>query len=122
MDFADLANDRLNDAACYFAAGEATRRTDFPVDLKVDERRWWLTINGKKARVLARRTAPKRPMRRAGNQDVTGADLLVFVDLSSSTPRFFITPPDVSSGQVEQHENQWARFADQTAAARTPGA
>jgi hypothetical protein len=79
--------------------------------LKVDERRWWLTINGKKARVLARRTAQQRPMRRAGNQDVAGADLLVFVDFSSSTPRFFITSPDVSSGQVEHHEDQWDRFA-----------
>ena len=110
MDFSDLANDRLNDAACYFAAGEATRRTDYPVSLELDDRRWWLKVNGKQARVLARRTAPRRPMRRAGNLDVAGADLLVFVDLSSDTPRFFVTPPDVRSGQVEHHEDQWDRF------------
>jgi hypothetical protein len=40
MDFPDLANDRLNDAACDVAAGEATLRTNFTVSRGNCERSW----------------------------------------------------------------------------------
>ncbi|XVS61867.1 hypothetical protein ACQPYE_26725 [Actinosynnema sp. CA-299493] len=110
MDFEDLNTDRLNEAACYFAAGEAARRTRHPIALHEDGRRWLLIINGHRARVFARRTAAARPMRRGTGQDATDAHSLVFVDLSEPTPRFYITPPDVSAGQVEQWPDRWDRF------------
>ncbi|MEV8437406.1 hypothetical protein AB0425_08545 [Actinosynnema sp. NPDC051121] len=39
VDFEDLSTDRLNEAACYVAAGEAARRTRHPIALHEDGRR-----------------------------------------------------------------------------------
>ncbi|WP_157529705.1 hypothetical protein [Nocardia sp. NRRL S-836] len=43
-------------------------------------------------------------------QDTEGARALVFVDLSSDIPAFYVTPPDVAAGQVEQYLNRWDLF------------
>ncbi len=110
MDFADLSTDRLNEAACYFAVGEALRRTRHKVALCPEERRFRLEVNGLVARVFARRTASARPMRRGTGQDVQGAHSLVFVDLSAPEPAYYITPPDVAVGEVEQWRDRWDRF------------
>jgi hypothetical protein len=110
MDFPDLSTDRLHESACYFAAGEAARRTPYRIALHEEERRYVLEINGRTARVFSRRTAATRPMRRGTGQDVDGAHSLVFVDLSGPTPAFYITPPDVAVGEVEQWLGRWDRF------------
>jgi hypothetical protein len=43
-------------------------------------------------------------------QDTTGAHALVFVDLSAKIPAFYVTPPDVAGGEVEQYPDRWDRF------------
>jgi hypothetical protein len=110
VDFEDLSTDRLNEAACYLAAGEALRRTRHRVELHPEGRRFRLEVNGLVARVFARRTASARPMRRGTDQDVRDAHSLVFVDLSDSVPAYYITEPGVSAGEVEQWRDRWDRF------------
>lgn len=111
MSFTHLSNDRLNEAAAYLAAAEAASKTSYPISLEADDRRWLLTINGKKARVFARRLLTERPLRRATDQDVDGVHAVIFVDLTTEIPRFYVAPPEhTTAGLVEQHIDEWARF------------
>ncbi|MEV7037526.1 hypothetical protein [Amycolatopsis sp. NPDC051061] len=110
MVFRDLSTDRLHEAATYFAAGEAARRTRHRIAVVPEERPFRLEINGHAVRVFSRRTAQERPMRRGTQQDVAGAHSLVFVDLFADTPAFYITPPDVAAGEVEQWRDRWDRL------------
>ncbi|MPZ82375.1 MAG: hypothetical protein GEV28_19040 [Actinophytocola sp.] len=111
MDFAHLSNDRLNETGAYLAAAEAACRTRHTISLKADDRRWLLTVNGKKARVFARRFPTERPLRRATDQDVDGVHAVIFVDLTTSSPGFYVAPPEhTTAGLVEQHRDEWERF------------
>jgi hypothetical protein len=111
MDFEDLGNDRLNEAGAYLAAAEAVRRTHHTVSLEADNRRWLLTVNGKKARVFARRFRTERPLRRATDQDVGGVHAVIFVDLTTPSPRFYVAPPEhTTAGLVDQHRDEWQLF------------
>jgi len=70
-----------------------------------------LTVNGKKARVFARRFPTERPLRRGTAQDVDGVHAVIFVDLTTSPPCFCVTPPEhTTTGLVEQHRGEWDRF------------
>lgn len=99
MEISELSTDGLPEFAVYLAAAEAARATPHRIKIEEEGRRCRLVINGK----LARRTAQERPMRRGTQQDADGAHAVVFVDLSSGTPAFHLTPPDVERGEVEQH-------------------
>ncbi|MFD5831515.1 hypothetical protein [Lentzea sp. NPDC060358] len=110
MEFSELSTDRVHEVAVYLAAAEVARRTTYPIEVVPEDRRFLLKINRKPARVFARRTAQERPMRLATTQDTTGAHALVFVDLSTDTPAFYVTPPEVARGEVEQHLDGWDRF------------
>ncbi|MFS8104247.1 hypothetical protein LFM09_44775 [Lentzea alba] len=111
MDYEDLSNDRLNEAGAYLAASEAVRRTHHAVNLEADNRRWLLTVNGKKARVFARRFRTERPLRRATEQNVEGVHAVVFVDLTAPLPCFYVAPPEhTTAGLVDQHRNGWTLF------------
>ncbi|MEV6716437.1 hypothetical protein AB0M48_30870 [Lentzea sp. NPDC051208] len=111
MEISELSTDRLHEFAVYLAAAEAARETPYRIKVDEEDRRFRLEINGKLARVFARRTAQERPMRRGTRQDTDGAHALVFVDLSSGTPAFYVTPPEVERGEVERHRSCWERFA-----------
>lgn len=110
MEISELSTDRLHEFAVYLAAAEAARRTPYRIAVDPEERRFRLEINGKLARVFARRTAQERPMRLGTHQDTDGAHALVFVDLSTDVPAFYVTPPAVERGEVEQHRDGWTRF------------
>ncbi len=111
MSFEHLSTDRLNEVGAYLAAAEVVRQTRHPVSLEAESRRWLLTVNGKKARVFARRIRTDRPLRRATDQNVEGVHAVVFVDLTTSSPRFFVTPPEhTTAGLVDQHHNGWELF------------
>ena len=110
MEISGLSTDRLHEFAVYLAAAEAARRTPHRIEVVEEGRRFRLEINGKLARVFARRTAQERPMRLGTKQDTEGAHALVFVDLSSDVPAFYVTPPDVERGEVEQHSKGWHQF------------
>ena len=110
MEISGLSTDRLHEFAVYLAAAEAARRTPHRIEVVEEGRRFRLEINGKLARVFARRTAQERPMRLGTKQDTGGAHALVFVDLSSDVPAFYVTPPDVERGEVEQHSKGWHQF------------
>jgi hypothetical protein len=110
MDFGDLSTDRLHEVATYFAAGEAARRTRHRIEVVPEERRFSQRINDRPVRVFSRRTAQERPMRRGTQLDVSGAHSLVFVDLSTDAPAFYITPPDVAVGEVAQWRDRWDRL------------
>ncbi len=110
MEFSELSTDRVHEVAVYLAAAEVARRTCHKVEVVPEERRFWLKVNDKPARVFARRTAQERPMRLSTKQDVALAHSLVFVDLSTDTPAFYVTPPNVALGEVEQHRDGWDRF------------
>lgn len=94
MSFEHLSNDRLKETGAYLAAAEAVRQMPHPVSLEADDRRWLLTVNGKKARVFARRIRTERPPRRATDQDVEGVYAVIFVDLTTPLPYFYVTPPE----------------------------
>jgi hypothetical protein len=111
MEFAELGPDRVHEVAVYLAASEVARCTLYRIEVVPEERRFRLEVNGKLARVFARRTAQERSMRLGTQQDTEGAHALVFVDLSTDTPTFYVTPPDVVRGEVEQHRDRWDRFA-----------
>lgn len=111
MSYEHLSNDRLNETGAYLAAAEAVRRTPHAVSLEADGRRWLLTVNGKKARVFARRIRTERPLRRATDQDVENVHAVVFVDLTTSSPHFYVTPPEhTTAGLVDHHRDDWERF------------
>lgn len=111
MSFEHLSNERLNETGAYLAAAEAVRQTFHRVSLEVDDRRWLLTVNGKKARVFARRIHTPRPLRRATDQDVGGVHVVIFVDLTNSSPQFYVVPPEHSTaGLVDQHLDDWNLF------------
>ncbi|WP_189157477.1 hypothetical protein [Lentzea pudingi] len=111
MEISELSTDRLHEFAVYLAAAEAARETSYRIKIEEEGRRFRLEINGKLARVFARRTAQERPMRRGTQQDADGAHALVFVDLSFGAPAFYVTPADVERGDVEQYPGGWDRFA-----------
>jgi hypothetical protein len=111
MSFEHLSTDRLNETGAYLAAAEAVRRTPHSVSLDADDRRWLLTVNGRKARVFARRIRTERPLRRATDQDVVGVHAVIFVDLTNPLPLFYVTPPEHSTaGLVDQHRDDWGLF------------
>jgi hypothetical protein len=114
MEIADLKPDRVHQVAVYLAAAEAALRTRHHITVVEEERRFRLEIGGNLARVFTRRTAQERPMRRGTQQDTDGAQALVFVDLSSDIPAFYVTPPDVAAGEVEHYSNRWDLFDDQS--------
>lgn len=111
MSFEHLNNDRLNETGAYLAAAEAVRQTPHPVSLEPDDRRWLLTVNGKKARIFARRILADRPLRRATDQDVKDVHAVIFVDLTTSSPRFYVAPPEhTTAGLVDPHLDDWKLF------------
>ncbi|GHH42112.1 hypothetical protein [Lentzea cavernae] len=110
MEIADLSPDRIHQMAVYLADAEAARRTRHHVTVKEEDRWFRLEIGGHLARVFTRHTAQERPMRRGTQQDTEGARARVFVDLSSDLPAFYVTPPDVKVGEVEQYPDHWDLF------------
>jgi hypothetical protein len=112
MEISELSPDRVHEEAVYLAAAEAARCTRHPIEVVPEGRRFRLEVGGMLARVFTRRTAQERPMRRGTQQDTEGAHALVFVDLSRDVPAFYVTPPDVASGEVEQYPGGWERFEE----------
>lgn len=115
MPVQDMQTDRLNRAAVYLAAAEATVQTTFPVAVLDDQRRYLLQVNGKPARVFTRRTASAdRPMVLASTQNADGVHAVVFVDLSSMHVKFYVVPSEQAEtrvrGEVENWANRWDLF------------
>lgn len=110
--FARMSTDQLYQAANYFAAAEAIRRTGFEVKLREEERRFRLEVNGRIARVFSRRAADKRPMRMGTQQDASDAHAVVFVDMSSESPKFFVVPANLARSEIEEWEGRWDLFGD----------
>jgi hypothetical protein len=110
MKYSGLVSDKVHEVAVYLAAAEAALCTRYPIAVVPEGRRFRLEVNGKLGRVFGRRTSDDHPLRRATRQDTVGAHALVFVDLSTDIPAFYVTPPDVASGEVEQYRDRWDRF------------
>jgi len=106
-DYKSLASDPKHYVGVYLAAAEAIRHTRRVVTVTTDDHRWRLDIAGKTVRVFARATAQERPMRRATQQDDSDAVAVVYVDLSTDVPLFYVTPPGTQRGEVENWRDRW---------------
>jgi len=53
----------------------------------------------------------ERLLRRATDQDVEGVHAVIFVDLTTSSPRFYMASSEhTTAGLIEQHCDTWELF------------
>ncbi|MEC3979047.1 hypothetical protein [Amycolatopsis sp. H20-H5] len=101
MDLSALKNDQVHAVAAHLVVAEAITRTRRPADVKREERRYRLRLNGKLAQVISRRT---------GEWQITDAtrpllhdtELLVLVDFIPTAPEFYVAPADWFLVDVKQ--------------------
>lgn len=91
MSLAELNNDQVHAVAAFTTAAEAVIRTRRPVEVKSEERRYRLVVDGKLVQVLSRRSGGWQLA------DVTqplapGTDVVVFVDFAVVPTQFYPVP------------------------------
>ncbi len=115
MNLAKLTTDQVHEVGVFTTAAEAVIQTRRPVEVKPEERRYRLVVDGKLVQVISSRqrgewwlpdATPPRP-------GVLPAVVFVFVDFSGERTQFYpipankIRPGKVSREDVKDWHDRW---------------
>jgi hypothetical protein len=93
VDLTSLNNDQVHAVAAHLAVAEAIRRARVPADIKAEDRRYRLRVNGKLTQVFSRRqgdwqiTDGRHPL-------APDTELVVLVDFVPRDPEFYVMTAD----------------------------
>ena len=91
MSLAKLNNDQVHAVAAFTSAAEAVIQTRRPVEVKPEERRYRLVVDGKLVQVFTRRSGDWQ-LTDATQPLVPDTDAVVFVDFSVEPTQFYPVP------------------------------
>lgn len=91
MSLAKLNNDQVHAVAAFTSAAEAVIQTRRPVEVKPEERRYRLVVDGKLVQVFSRRSGDWQ-LTDATQPLVPDTDAVVFVDFSVELTQFYPVP------------------------------
>ena len=91
MSLAKLNNDQVHAVAAFTSAAEAVIQTRRPVEVKPEERRYRLVVDGKLVQVFSRRSGDWQ-LTDATQPLVPETDAVVFVDFSVEPTQFYPVP------------------------------
>ena len=91
VSLAKLNNDQVHAVAAFTSAAEAVIQTRRPVEVKPEERRYRLVVDGKLVQVFSRRSGDWQ-LTDATQPLVPDTDAVVFVDFSVEPTQFYPVP------------------------------
>jgi hypothetical protein len=109
MELSALSTDQLHAVAAHLALAEVIIQTQLPAEVKPEERRYRLRVDGKLVQVISRRT---------GDWQVTDVhhpllpdtDAVILADFIPASPEFYVVPADpFRQGVTERHAEFMAR-------------